>query len=75
MRESDSGYSSVGGTKGYRWMVSEMVKELGKEGDIDVSYYNRLVDEAIASISEYGDFEWFVSEDVYNGELDMSIPF
>ena len=75
MRESDNGYSSVGGTKGYRWMASEMVKDLGKEDDIDKSYYNRLVDEAVASISEYGDFEWFVSEEEYKGELNTSVPF
>lgn len=75
VRESDTGYSSVGGTKGYRWMSSEMVKELHKEDDIDRSYYNRLVDEAIASISEYGDFEWFISEEAYNGELDCRVPF
>ena len=29
---------------------------------IDVSYYNKMVDEAIKTISEYGDFEWFVAE-------------
>ena len=44
-----------------------MVKELGKENDIDKSYYNKLVDDAVASISEYGDFEWFVSDDPYDG--------
>ena len=42
-----------------------MVKELGKEDDIDVGYYNKLVDEAVESISQYGDFEWFVSDDPY----------
>jgi hypothetical protein len=34
-----------------------MVTELGKEADIDRSYYDTLVDEAVKSISEYGDFE------------------
>ena len=55
------------GTKGYRWLESEMVKELGKEGDIDLSYYDKLVDAAVESISKYGDFEWFVSDDPYVG--------
>ena len=40
-----------------------MVTELGKEDDIDRSYYDKMVDEAIKSISEYGDFEWFVSDE------------
>lgn len=56
-------YSSVTGSKGYRWLESETVKELGKEDAIDRSYYDRLVDEAVEAISKYGDFEWFVSDD------------
>lgn len=58
-------YDAVGGTKGYFWLESEMVKELGKEADIDQSYYDAMVDEAIKTISKYGDFEWFVSDDSY----------
>lgn len=58
-------YAAAPGTKGYRWLESERVKMLGKEDDVDILYYHRLVDEAIASISEYGDFEWFVSDDPY----------
>ena len=56
-------YSAATGSKGYRWLESEMVKTLEKEGDIDRSYYDKLVDDAVATISEYGDFEWFVSDD------------
>lgn len=60
-------YDSVTGAKDYRWLESEMVRTLGKEDDIDLSYCNGLVDEAIDAISEYGDFEWFVSDDPYIG--------
>jgi len=67
MREKDGKYYAATGTKGYRWLESEMVLELGKEADIDRSYYDTLVDEAIKSISEYGDFEWFVSDEPYVG--------
>lgn len=56
-------YDSANGAKGYRWLESETVKILEKENDIDRSYYNRLVDEAVETISKYGDFEWFVSSD------------
>ena len=59
-------YSSATGAKGYRWLESEMVKTLGKELDIDISYYHKLVDDAIDTISEYGDFEMFVSDEPYN---------
>ena len=42
-----------------------MVKLLGREADIDRSYYDKLVNGAIDTISKYGDFEWFVSDDPY----------
>ena len=59
-RENDGKYYAAAGTTGFRWLESEMVKELGKENDIDDSYYRKLVDEAVEEISKYGDFEQFV---------------
>lgn len=55
-------YVSATGAKGYRWLESEMVREFGKEDDIDRTYYDALVDSAVEDISKYGDFEWFVSD-------------
>lgn len=69
VREKDGKYYAATGSKGYRWLESEMVKELGKENDIDHSYYDKLVNEAVETISKYGDFEWFVSDDPYISEL------
>ena len=60
-------YDSATGAKDYRWLESEMVRTLGKENDIDRSYYNKLVDAAVEDISHYGNFEWFVSDDPYTG--------
>lgn len=57
----DDKYSAVTGTKGYRWLESEIVKQNGKEDDIDKSYYNKLVDDAVSTISEFGDIEWFIN--------------
>ncbi len=65
MREKDGKYYAATGSKGYRWLESEMVTELGKEADIDRSYYDDLVNEAVKSISKFGDFEWFVSDEPY----------
>lgn len=62
-RVNDGKYFAATGTDGYRWLESEMVKTLNKDKDIDHSYYIKLVDEAKDAISEYGDFEWFVSDD------------
>ena len=61
LREKDGKYNSATGAKGYRWLESEVVEKLGKEEDIDRRYYASLVDDAIAAISEYGDFESFAS--------------
>ena len=57
----DDKYNAATGTKGFRWMESEMVKNLGKEDDIDRSYYKILVDKAVDEISKYGDFEAFTA--------------
>ncbi len=62
MRCKDNKYYAAAGTKGYRWLESEMVKQLGKEKDIDTSYYDNLVSEAINTISQYGDFNIFTEQ-------------
>lgn len=64
-REKDGKYYAVTGTKGYRWLESEMVKKLDKEEDIDHEHFMELVDKAKETIDVYGDFEWFVSDDPY----------
>lgn len=63
LREKDGKYSAATGSKGYRWLESEDVKNLGKADCIDLEYYNKQVDQAVKDISKYGDFEWFVSND------------
>jgi len=62
-RYKNDKYYAITGTKGYRWLEAELVKSLGKEENIDLDYYNKMVDDAIKHISEFGDFEWFVSKD------------
>ena len=64
-RINDGKTYAAPGSKGYRWLESEVVKELGKEADIDRSFYENLINDAIEDISQYGDFEWFVSDDPY----------
>ncbi len=75
-RYKDGKYFSVTGTKGYRWLESEVVKNLHLEDQIDLSYYDKLVDDARESIAFFGDFEWFVSDDPYIGPQfnDKGIP-
>ena len=57
----DGRYTAVTGSKGYRWLESEVVKSLDKEGDLDERYYESLVADAIDSISQYCNFYEFVS--------------
>ncbi len=64
-RDGNVKYASATGAKGYRWLESEMVRELNKQDDIDRSYYDKLVNDAIDTINKHGDFEWFVSDDPY----------
>lgn len=74
-KEGNIKYDSVTGTKDYRWLEAEMVKSLGKEADVDRSYYDELVNAAIygkgkgkdrkPGISDFGDFERFVADEPY----------
>lgn len=80
-RMQDDKYYALSGTKGYRWLESEMVESLGKENDIDENYYISLANDARAAIEEYGDFEKFVSgeiepdDDFMNVPVDEELPF
>ena len=67
-------FSSATGAKGYRWMESETVRTLGKEADIDRSYYDKMVDDAKATIEQYGDFEWFASDEPFTQMVDRDNP-
>ncbi len=70
---------AASGSKGYRWAESSVVKNNPKlMGNIDKSFYEKLVNEAIDDISKYGDYEWFVSDDPYVAPLDIhsdELPF
>ena len=56
-------YDAVTGTTGYRWLESEMLEtKPDAMSIIDHAYHLGLVSEAKATISNYGDFEWFISD-------------
>ena len=80
-RMKDGKYYAASGTKGWRWLESETVKLLGKEDCIDTDYYRVLIDDAVETISKYGDFEVFASEEPFpytKGPLDLysdPLPF
>ena len=59
-------FDAVSGSKGYRWLEAEVVKELGKEADVDISYHDNQVSEAINAIEKFGSFDRFI---------DLSRPY
>jgi hypothetical protein len=61
-RKKEEKYNAVGGTSGYRWLEAEIVKANKFYDYIDKSYFDALCDAAIADISEFGDFNWFVND-------------
>lgn len=62
MRERDGKYYAATGSKGYRWIESDVVKITGITDQIDTSYHEKLVSDAVEHISKFGDFDSFVSE-------------
>jgi len=62
-RVTDEGKKyAVTGTTGYRWAVSDVVKELERMDDIDMDYFEKLVEEAISKIAEFGDVNLFLGD-------------
>ena len=62
-RMKDDKYFAPSGTKGYRWLESEDVLINNIQDEIDMSYYDKLADEAIETISEFTDFEKFAIDE------------
>lgn len=64
-------YDAVTGTKGFRWLESGTVKNLGIEDRVDYGYFDKLCNDAISNINhrgdakgpDYNDFDIFVHAD------------
>jgi len=56
-------YYAVSGTKGHLWMEADAAIELGEKDDlqIDMSYFEKLRDDAVKTIEKFGNFEEFIS--------------
>jgi hypothetical protein len=60
-RVKDDKRYAVTGTKGYFWYEADMAKRLEGRIEIDMSYFDRLVEEAISTIGKFGDFQEFIT--------------
>ncbi len=65
-RRETGKYNSVSGGSGYRWMEADIIKELGREDDVDRSYHQEQTDECIKEIEKFGSFDRFI---------DLSRPY
>ncbi len=74
-REKNGKYDSANGALGYRWKEATIVKELGLEDQIDMSYYRKLVDDVIQDIDQYADVDWFISDKPYDKNDNEILPF
>ena len=74
VRAAVAGTKKFGSNGAYRWFESDSIR--GKEWRemFDRSYYTKLVDDAVETISQYGDFEWFVSDEPVAGFMPDPIP-
>ena len=64
-RVSEGKKYAAAGSTGYRWLESEQVRDMHLEDNVDYGFYNKLLNDAVETISKYGDYEWFVSDDPY----------
>ncbi len=59
--QDDKGYA-VTGTKGYFWIEADIAKEHQDTIEIDMSYFEDLVDEAKKTINKFGSFDEFIGD-------------
>jgi hypothetical protein len=59
-RVKDEKYYAVAGTKGYKWVEAEIAQSMS-DLKIDMSYFEKLKDEAVKTIEKFGSFEEFVN--------------
>ena len=61
-RVKEDKYYAVTGTKGHKWVEAEIAQSM-PDLQIDMSYFEKLSDEAVQAIEEFGSFKNFVRGD------------
>ena len=79
-REKDGKYFAATGTTGYRWKESEVVKHFKDPiGQIDISYYDHLCEEAVKAINELEmddtTYQKFVNNAPFEHSLEWLLEF
>lgn len=81
--DEESKMSAVTGSKGYRWKEAEVIKNFDYMSQLDQTYYNTLLTDAKNHVSEFCDYDLFVSEDTFiannvvysSNKLNDDLPF
>ena len=59
-RFNDDKYYALAGTKGYRWKEYEIVENLDLWDELDQSYFDKLAQDAIDTLNEFGGYDRLV---------------
>ena len=59
-RVKEDRYYAVSGTKGHKWIEAEIAQTM-PDLKIDMSYFEKLKDEAVKTIEQFGSFEDFTN--------------
>jgi hypothetical protein len=59
-RVNEDKFYLVSSTKGHLWMEANVAKAMGDKLKIDMSYFEKLRDDAIETIEKFGSFEEFI---------------
>ena len=60
LRVKEDRYYAVTGTKGHKWIEAEIAQSM-PDLKIDMSYFEKLKDEAVKTIEGFGSFQEFIS--------------
>ena len=74
MRMKDGKYTAVVGSKGYLWKESDIIEKLNQEDQVDLLYFNTMVNTAVKTIEKFGsidDFLDFSFNNVTSEEPDL----
>lgn len=66
-------YNAVEGTKGFRWLESDYVKNSLLEESVDLNYFRKLIDDARESMGQYCNVDLFC--DPNTNAVDAILPF
>lgn len=72
-RTKDGKYDSVAGSKGFRWMEAERVKEMHMEDEYDPLYFDKMIDDVLDAVTNLKNHEPDPTR--FSRFIDLSKPY